>query len=102
MGSSSPAPSLAIIVIESSPEDFELLLRKLRAADRHVDAIRVQNAAELRLALCSTRHDAVIAEHRLATITSTEALNLVRDIDPDMPFLIVTGAMGEELAVEAM
>jgi signal transduction histidine kinase len=103
MGPSSPLPpSIAVIVVESSKEDYRILLQKLKATDRHVDAIRVESAGELREALRSRPYDVVLSEHRLSTVTSSDALKLVRDFDPDMPFLIVTSEIGEELAVEAV
>jgi signal transduction histidine kinase/CheY-like chemotaxis protein len=94
--------SIAVIVIEDSEDDYRLLLRKLRATSLQVEATRVQNAAELREALALGYYDAVIADHRLPTFTSFDALKQVREVDPDLPFLIVSGTIGEDLAVEAM
>jgi two-component system, NarL family, sensor histidine kinase UhpB len=95
-------PSVSLIVIEDSEDDYVLLLRKLRASGMHVEARRVQTAATLRDALAEDACDIVIADHRLPQFTSLDALRLVREFDPDLPFLIVSGTIGEELAVEAM
>lgn len=94
--------SIVIIVVEDSIDDYELLLRKLRGAELMVDATRVQTPAELRAALARKHCDLVIADHKLPAFSSLDALKQVRDFDPDLPFLIVSGAIGEELAVEAM
>jgi two-component system, NarL family, sensor histidine kinase UhpB len=94
--------SIAVIVIEDSDDDYRTLVRKLRASSMHVDATQVQNAAELRVALAREYYDAVISDHRLPAFSSFEALKQVREFDPDLPFIIVSGTIGEDLAVEAM
>ena len=94
--------SIAVIVIEDSTDDYRLLLRKLRSSSLHVEATQVQNGADLAAALSRQYYDVVISDHRLPTLTSFDALKQVREFDPDLPFLIVSGTIGEELAVEAM
>ena len=95
-------PALELIVIEDSLDDYELLLARLRAAKRTVNALRVETAADLERALGRGGWSAVIADHRLPGFTSLEALAIVRGGGHDLPFLIVSGAIGEEVAVEAM
>ena len=97
-----PAPALALIVIEDSVDDFDLIVARLRQGGRPVDAVRVETADALRDALASRRVDAVISDHRLPRFSSLDALAHVRAHDPELPFLIVSGAIGEEVAVEAM
>jgi len=96
-----PAP-IGLIVIEDDEDDFLLLVRKLRSAGLPVSARRVQTAVELGAELAVGSCDAVISDHLLPRFSSLEALELVRRHDPDLPFLIVSGAIGEERAVEAM
>src|SRR5690349_3077107 len=96
------APPLALIVIEDSPDDYALLLARLARGERKVDAVRVETRQALDEALTSRRWDAVISDHRLPQFTSLEALAVVRAHDRELPFLIVSGAIGEEVAVEAM
>jgi PAS domain S-box-containing protein len=97
-----PAPPLALIVIEDSPDDYALLVARLARGGRAVDALRVETPRALEEALSSRRWDAVISDHRLPQFTSHEALAIVRAHDGELPFLIVSGAIGEEVAVEAM
>jgi PAS domain S-box-containing protein len=94
-------PPLALIVIEDSVDDFDLLVARL-ARQRQVDARRVETPEALEQALGERAWDAVISDHRLPRFTSLDALALVRARDPELPFLIVSGAIGEEVAVEAM
>src|SRR6266545_752803 len=95
-------PALELIVIEDSLDDYELLLARLRAAGRRVAGVRVETADELVRELARGGWSAVIADHRLPRFTSLEALGIVRGGGNDVPFLIVSGAIGEEVAVEAM
>jgi len=97
--SSSP---LALIVIEDSPDDYALLLARLTRGSRPVESVRVETREALEAALRQRAWDAVISDHRLPQFTSLEALARVRAHDRDLPFLIVSGAIGEEVAVEAM
>lgn len=96
------SPPLALLVIEDSLDDYALLMARLNKGGRAIDARRVETRPELEAALASRAWDAVISDHRLPQFTSLEALAIVRAHDRDLPFLIVSGAIGEEVAVEAM
>jgi two-component system sensor histidine kinase UhpB len=95
-------PSLALVVVEDSQDDCDLLVQRLRASGRAVDARRVEDADTLGEALCGGRVDAVVSDHHLPRFSSLDALALVRAHDRELPFIIVSGAIGEEVAVEAM
>jgi len=97
-----PSAPLALIVIEDSADDYALLLARLARGGRAIDAVRVETREALSRTLDERRFDAVISDHRLPQFTSLEALAIVRAHDRDLPFLIVSGAIGEEVAVEAM
>ena len=97
-----PALPLSLIVIEDSIDDYTLLMARLTRAGRRVEALRVETRAGLEQALGERSWDAVISDHRLPRFTSLEALAVVRAHDRELPFLIVSGAIGEEVAVEAM
>jgi signal transduction histidine kinase len=88
-------------VVEDSEADFELLIASLERSGG-VTAARVETPAQLRDALGSAHWDAVIADHRLPHFDSLEALRIVRTMQPDLPFLIVSGMIGEEAAIAAM
>lgn len=91
-----------LIVVEDSPEDFDLLTRRLSSAGMVAECVRVECSEALTAALTGGEWDAVLSDHRLPQFTSVEALRIVRAHDRDLPFLIVSGAIGEEVAVEAM
>ncbi len=98
--------SLRVLLVEDSALDAELILRELRRAGFAPQHRRVASAGELRAALRGERWEVVLSDHALPGFSGPEALAVVRgDADPearDLPFLIVSGAIGEETAVEAM
>lgn len=93
---------LRLLVVEDNPSDYDLLLYRLKGLPAPVEAERVDTAATLADALTRQSWDMVISDHRLPGFSSEEALTQVRSCDPDLPFLIVSGAIGEDIAVEAM
>lgn len=94
--------SLRLLVVEDSEDDYELLLARLKSAGHRIArSRRVETAAELRAAFAEP-WDAVISDHRLPQFNSAAALPIVKAIDQDLPFLIVSAAIGEEVAVESM
>lgn len=98
----SAAQPLRLLVVEDSELDHELLLRALRRQGFEPDARRVEDAAGLAAALADGPWDAVISDHHLPRFSSTDALRQVRDAGNDLPFLIVSGLIGEDTAVAAM
>ncbi len=96
-----PKP-LRVLVIEDSEVDALLLLEQLKAGGYAPAARRVDNAADLAEALDTQPWDIVFSDHNMPHFSSTEALAIVRSSALDVPFLIVSGAIGEEAAVAAM
>ncbi len=97
--SSSP---LRAIIVEDTPDDVALLLRALRRAGYAPEYQRVQTADELDAALHAGRWDVVLSDYTLPDFSGLMALHQVAAFDPDMPFIIVSGNIGEDVAVAAM
>ena len=93
---------ISLLVVEDSELDFELLVRALRRQGFEPDAVRVEEADGLHAALQSSTWDAVISDHHLPRFSSSDALRIVRSSGLDLPFIIVSGTIGEETAVAAM
>lgn len=93
---------LRLLVVEDSETDYDLLMYRLKALPGSLEAVRVDDAKGLQEALQNHPWDLVISDHRLPGFSSEAALDMVRSQDPDLPFLIVSGAIGEDIAVEAM
>ena len=98
-----PAPRvLKTLIIEDSETDAMLLLEQLKAGGYAPAARRVDNAEDLAAALDQQKWDIIFSDHNMPHFSSTEALEIVRSSAFDVPFLIVSGAIGEEAAVAAM
>lgn len=95
-------PKIRILVVEDSPDDFELLCMTLRLAPFAFDAHRVEDEPGMAKALFEGHWDLVISDHHLPRFGSAAALAALRHGHPDTPFIIVSGMIGEDAAVEAM
>jgi signal transduction histidine kinase len=93
---------LRALVVEDAEDDFDLLTDFLRRGPWRVEAHRVEDEAGLREALAGGGWDVVISDHSLPRFDSAAALRLVRATDPPIPFIIVSGRIGEHVAVDAM
>ena len=94
--------SLRTLIIDDSPDDAELLIRELRRENYDVSAERTDTEAGLRAALAGQSWDIVLCDFHMPRFSGAEALRIVRERDPDVPFIFVSGAMGEDVAVGAM
>jgi two-component system, cell cycle sensor histidine kinase and response regulator CckA len=94
-------PPLHILIVEDSEDDLLLLLRELRRGGYAPNYIRVETAAEMQMALDRQPWDLVIADYTLPQFSAPEALELLQQ-QQDIPFIIVSGTIGEEAAVAAM
>jgi len=93
---------LRILIVEDVAEDAALMQRELAQAGGEVTSKRVETEGELREALALGGWDAVLCDYTLPQFSGKRALIIVRAIDPDLPFIYVSGTMGEDVAVEAM
>lgn len=93
---------IRLLVVEDSEEDFLLLSATLGRQGLNVDCHRVEDAEAMAVALTHESWDAVISDHHLPRFSSPEAHQTLRDSGKILPFLIVSGTIGEEVAVEAM
>lgn len=92
---------IKVLIIEDSEDDALLLVRQLRSNGFSVQHQRVETAEALEQAL-SQPWDLVLSDHSLPTMDGIEALKRVRVLNRDVPFVFVSGTIGEELAVEAI
>lgn len=99
---SSVAAPLRLVVVEDSQDDYDLLCARLHREGFAPVASRVETGEALEQALAAGPVDAVISDHKLPQFSSLAALAIVRARDADLPFIIVSGAIGEESAVAAM
>ncbi len=93
---------LRVLLVEDSEDDAALILRELTTSGFAVDHERVDGEAGLRAALGRQRWDIVIGDYNLPGFSGAAALAVLRQSEPDVPFLFVSGTIGEDLAVAAM
>lgn len=91
-----------ILFIEDMESDFILLNRLLKKNGIEVRSNRVENEKGLKMALEAEHYDLVISDNGMPSFNAAEALKLVRGHDPDLPFILVSGSIGEEEAVGLM
>jgi two-component system, cell cycle sensor histidine kinase and response regulator CckA len=93
--------SIRLLMIEDSEDDAALLLLLLRQAGFDIHSERVDSAGALALAL-NKNWDLVISDHSMPRFSGNEALKTVRSRDADIPFIFVSGTIGEDVATDAM
>lgn len=93
---------LRLLLIEDSEDDEFLLLRHLRKNDFTMQHRRVQTAQDLAAMLAQERWDIIISDYSMPNFTGLDALKIVQESDSDLPFIMVSGAIGEERAAEVM
>jgi DNA-binding NtrC family response regulator len=93
---------LRVLLVEDSESDADLIVRQLKKAEYSVHHERIENAKEMKKALEKQKWDIVISDYKLPRFNAAAALTLLQKAKIDIPFVIVSGSMGEELAVELM
>src|SRR5215216_2709289 len=97
------AVPLRVLLVEDSEDDALLLLRELRRGGYEPLSERVDTAGDMEAALEERGWDLVIADHSMPEFSSSAALELLRRKGfVDLPFIIVSGYIGEDAAVAAM
>ena len=106
-GTASRMPSalrstLRVLFVEDSPDDVTLTIRELANYGFNSEYQTVDTRAGFLTALKAGGWDLVVSDHSMQGFSAIEALRLLRDHDPDLPFIIVSATAGEDHAVEAM
>ncbi|HIK40652.1 GAF domain-containing protein [Thermoleptolyngbya sp. M55_K2018_002] len=93
---------LIVLMVEDSEDDALLVLRALRQDGFNVVWERVQTADQFRAALASRPWDVVISDYRLPGFDAPAALSILQQSGVDLPFIVVSGTIGEIAAVAMM
>lgn len=93
---------LRLLLVEDSDDDALLLLRQLGSAGYDVTHRRVDTPNAMQEALDRNTWDLVISDHSMPQFSGTAALALVQERGLDLPFIFVSGTIGEDVAVAAM
>src|SRR5690349_6092262 len=101
MPGTTPERVLRVLHLEDSDLDHELMLAHLRRGGLEVHAHRVDTEAEF-LAAIERPWDAIVSDYNLPGFSGLVALDLLTASGRDVPFILVSGEIGEDTAVEAM
>ncbi len=93
---------LNILMVEDSEDDSLLILRELRRGGYSVHFQRVETAKTMQKALKEAQWDVIISDYNLPGFNGLAALQLFKQSGLDIPFFLVSGAIGEDIAVDAM
>src|SRR5262245_20728821 len=93
---------LRVLIIEDSENDAVLLLRELKNGGYDVTSERVETVTAMLAALDSQEWNVVISDYSLPHFDAPLALKTLQAKKLDLPFIIVSGTAGEEIAVKAM
>ena len=93
---------LKLLLVEDSEFDAILLLREIEHGGYNVQSIRVETAEEMCQALDHQQWDIIISDYVMPQFSGLAALELTKARGLDQPFIIVSGHIGEEIAVASM
>src|SRR5512146_346771 len=93
---------LHLLIIEDSPDDAQLMARTIQRGGFDVQFERVETESALRAALQQDGWDLALCDYTLPAFNAVKALELVKESGKDLPFIIVSGSIGEEMAIAAL
>jgi PAS domain S-box-containing protein len=94
--------ALRILHLEDEPDFSDLVRSLLEREGFHVELVRVDTLVDFQKALATQSFDAVLADYLLPTCNGIEALRQTRKQHPEIPFLLVSGTIGEQAAIESL
>jgi PleD family two-component response regulator len=93
---------LRILILEDNPHDAELIRHELRKAGLFFVSERVDTEEGFQKAIEDLAPDIILADYSLPQFDGFSALKIAQKRCPDVPFVFVTGTMGEEIAIDAL
>ena len=93
---------LCVIIIEDSEFDAIIMAEVLEQGGYELDYERVETADELQEALSQREWDLILSDYNLPDFSAPAALEIVKSTGLDLPFIIISGGIGEDVAVAAM
>lgn len=94
--------ALRILFVEDEEDDVELILRALRGSGFQVDYVRVETAEDMQSALRDRAWDIILCDYHMPRFDAIQALRVLKESGQDLPFILISGTVGEDVAVAAM
>jgi putative nucleotidyltransferase with HDIG domain len=95
-------PSLRVLMVEDSEDDALLIIRTLKKGGYDPIHERVETATAMLQALKDKTWDIILSDYKMPHFSGEQAIGLLKEMNIDIPIIIVSGAIGEETAVECM
>jgi two-component system cell cycle sensor histidine kinase/response regulator CckA len=95
-------PRLRVLFVEDNADEALLVRREIQLAGYEVEDLRVETAEDMRRALRTREWDLIISDFSMPRFTAPEALALLQESRLDIPFIIVSGTIGEDTAVASL
>ncbi|MBU0679186.1 MAG: PAS domain S-box protein, partial [Verrucomicrobia bacterium] len=93
---------LQVLIVDDSEDDALLVIRELENAGYEVKSRRVDDPDRVRNSLRNENWDLVVSDYSMPSFTGLEALSIYRECDLDIPFIVISGTIGEDVAVQTM
>jgi diguanylate cyclase (GGDEF)-like protein len=93
---------LRLLIVEDVPEDIELIVLTLESADILFTYETTWNAERCKQLLQAEDYDVVLSDFRLPELNGLQVLELIKELGQEIPFILITGSLGEEAAVECI
>ncbi len=93
---------LKILILEDSPQDFELIQEQLTEAGYKLDLTHVEDEAGFTSALRENCYNIILSDFRLPGFDAFGALQISNELCPEVPFICISGSIGEETAIELL
>lgn len=93
---------LKVLILEDSERDYDLIREQITDAGFELDAVRAETEKDFTTALRENRYDIILSDFRLPGFDAFQALKIRNEICPEVPFICVSGSIGEETAIELL
>ena len=97
-----PTETIMILLLEDNPADADLCIRKLKSSGLRVRVDLARTSGEFMAHVRSQPYDVILTDYRLPDWNGLDALNWLRASGHQTPFILVTGTLGDELAIECI
>lgn len=102
MGAEGERIPIRVLIVEDSPDDAEILVWEIRKSGFEPHFRVVSDEPSMRDALQTDVWDIILSDYVLPSFSGLDALSLLKESSLDIPFIIISGRVGEEIAVDAM
>jgi PAS domain S-box-containing protein len=94
--------TLRILIVEDSEDDAFLMVRHIKKGGYDIEYERIETAEGLRARLKEKEWDIILSDFKMPLFSGLNALGVLKESGIDIPFILVSGTIGEEIAVEAI